>query len=206
VQIALKIAFGDLMVNNVMSSSTQHLGSLVKRLGAVLVAILMGCSMVGMPAQAMGSSDAFSNIQVGVTYTVYEPTFTAGLKAMHIGGNDLCPKGTEENVTARYGKSNSRQFTISEGNPMCFDIGIGATVLTTTIGNAKVVVQAYCNPASPKKCTKADVIRHGGHLEVTLPGTAGLRDTRIWIETYGVKNLSAQQLVNIARGLKPVNG
>jgi hypothetical protein len=42
------------------------------------------------PAQAMGSSDAYENIQVGVTYTVYEPSFTAGLKATHIGGNDLC--------------------------------------------------------------------------------------------------------------------
>jgi hypothetical protein len=167
---------------------------------------VVGFTLIVSPAQAMGSSDAYQNVQVGVTYTVYEPTFTAGLKARHIGGNDLCPQGTEENITARYGKSNSRQFTITEGNPMCFDIGIGETVLTTRIGNARVTVQAYCDPTSSKKCTQADVIRHGGHLEVTLPGVAGLRETRVWIETYGVKNLSAQQLLRIARGLKPVSG
>ncbi len=180
-------------------------GGIMNRIYASVVIALCGAALIASPIQAMGSSDAYENIQVGVTYTVYQPTFTAGLRAIHIGGNDLCPQGTEENVTARYGKSNDRQFTITEGNPMCFDIGVGKTVLTTTIGNAKVVVQAYCDPASQKKCTRADVIRKGGHLEVTLPGTAGLKDTRVWIETYGVKNLSAQQLVQIAKGLQPVN-
>ena len=53
------------------------------------------------PSQAMGSSDAYENMQVGVAFTVYEPSFTAGLKLRHVGGNDLCPKGTEENLTAR---------------------------------------------------------------------------------------------------------
>jgi hypothetical protein len=168
-------------------------------------AAALGFVALGSPAQAMGSSDAYENIQVGVTYTVYEPSFTAGLKATHIGGNDLCQAGTEENVSSRYGKSNGRQFMITEGNPMCSDIGIGQTVLTTNIGGAKAVVQAYCDPASKKKCTQADVVRFGGHLEVTLPGTTGLRSTRIWIETFGAKNLTAQQLVRIAKGLKPVN-
>lgn len=105
-----------------------------------------------------------------------------------------------------YGESNGRQFAITEGNPMCSDIGVGQTVLTTNIGDAKAVVQAYCDPASKKKCTKADVVRFGGHLEVILPAAPGLRTTRIWIETFGTKNLSAQQLVQIAKGLEPVSG
>lgn len=156
------------------------------------------------PIQAMGTSDAYENMQVGVTYTVYEPSFTAGIKAQHLGGNDLCQKGTDQNLTVRYGKSNGRNFTITEGNPMCWDIGNGATVLRTTINGSKAFVQAYCDPASSVKCTKADVIKYGGHLEVTLPGANGLRPTRIWIETYGGNNLSAQQLVQIAKSLSPV--
>jgi hypothetical protein len=156
------------------------------------------------PAQAMGSGDAYENMQVGVTYTVYEPSFTAGLKARHIGGNDLCPKGTEENLSAQYGKGNTRNFTITEGNPMCSDIGVGEVVLKTTISGASAVVEVYCDPSLSKKCTKADVIKYGGHLEVTLPGVNGLRPTRIWIETFGGKNLSAQQLVQIAKSLTPV--
>lgn len=178
----------------------------MKKIAIGFAAAVLGSATLLTPAQAMGSSDAYENMQVGVTYTVYEPSFTAGLAAIHVGGNDLCPSGTEQNLLARYGKSNGRQFTITEGNPMCNDIGVGEVVLTTKIGSAKVVVQAYCDPASTKKCTKSDVVRFGGHLEVTLPGVKGLRSTRIWIETYGGKNLSAQQLVQIAKGLAPVNG
>lgn len=170
-------------------------------IGAAVAVTSLALSAV--PISAMGSSDAYDNMQVGVTYTVYEPTFTAGLKARHIGGNDLCPSGTEQNLTAQYGKGSTRNFTIFEGNPMCFDIGLGKTVMTTKVKGAKAVVQAYCDPSSTAKCTRADVLRFGGHLEVTLPATPGLRPTRIFIETYGNKNISAQQLVQIARGLQP---
>jgi hypothetical protein len=159
-----------------------------------------------VPAQAMGSSDAYENIQVGVTYTVYEPTYTAGVKAQHIGGNDLCSEGTEENVVAIYGKGSGRQFTISEGNPMCHDIGVGAEVLKRTVQGAEATVVAYCDPEKVTNCTKADVKKYGGNLKVTLPAGPNLRPTEVWIETYGARNISAQQLVRIARGLQPVGG
>jgi len=162
-----------------------------------------------VPAQAMGSSDAYENIQVGVTYTVYEPTYTAGLKAQHIGGNDLCTEGTEENVVAIYGKGSGRQFTISEGNPMCHDIGVGAEVLKRTVQGAEATVVAYCDPEKVSNCTKADVKKYGGNLKVTLPAGPNLRPTEVWIETYGGpdgKNISAQQLVQIARKMQPVGG
>lgn len=175
----------------------------MKRLLGIVAA---GAFIIGIaaPAVAMGSGDAYENMQVGVTYTVYEPSFTAGIKAQHVGGNDLCPKGTEQNLMVLYGKANSQRLTITEGNPMCSDIGNGETVLRTTINGSPAFVQAYCDPASTKKCTKAGVSKFGGHLEVTLPGVSGLRATRIWIETYGGKNLSAHQLVKIARSLAPV--
>ena len=175
----------------------------MKKVGFGVVIAGVSLLLSAVPVSAMGTSDAYDNMQVGVTYTVYEPTFTAGLKARHVGGNNLCPSGTEQNLTAQYGKGNTRNFTIFEGNPMCFDIGVGETVMTTTISGTKAVVQAYCDPALGKKCTKADVKRFGGHLDVTFPGVNGLRGTRIWIETYGGNNLSAQQLVQIAKGLQP---
>lgn len=171
-------------------------------IGAVVA--LAGAGAV--PAQAMGSSDAYENMQVGVTYTVYEPTFTAGLKARHVGGNDLCPPGTEQNLYASYGKGNGRQFQIWEGNPMCSDIGVGAEVMTATIQGAKATVYAYCDPETVTNCKKSDVQKYGGHLSVTLPAGANLRPTQVWIETYGGGNVSAQQLVRIARGLQPVGG
>ena len=73
---------------------------------------------VAAPAVAMGTGDAYENMQVGVTYTVYEPSFTAGITAQHAGGNDLCPKGTEQNLTVIYGKANSQRLNVTEGNPI----------------------------------------------------------------------------------------
>ena len=175
-----------------------------RALGAI--AVLGVVASLGLtPAVAMGSGDAYQDFQVGVTYTVYEPSFTSGLKAQHIGGNDLCPPGTEQNLLATYGKRSGRQFTIWEGNPMCSDIGVGQVVQTTSVNGAKAQVVAYCDPTSTAPCNRGSVGKFGGHLEVTLPaGGPGLRDTRIWIETYGAKNLSAQQLVQIAKSLRAV--
>ncbi len=175
----------------------------MKRLLGIIAASAFVVGVAG-PAVAMGTGDAYENMQVGVTYTVYEPSYTAGIKAQHAGANDLCQKGTEQNLMVIYGKANSQRLTITEGNPMCFDIGNGATVLRTTVKGAPAFVQAYCDPSLPAKCTTADVKKFGGHLEVTLPGVNGLRSTRIWIETYGGNNLSAQQLVRVARSLAPV--
>ena len=170
-----------------------------------LVFVGVVASLGSTPAVAMGSGDAYQDFQVGVTYTVYEPSFTAGLRAQHVGGNDLCPPGTEQNLLATYGKRSNRQFTIWEGNPMCSDIGVGQVVQTTTINGAKAVVVAYCDPESSAPCNRGSVSKFGGHLDVTLPaGGPGLRPTRVWIETYSADNLSAQQLVRIAGSLAPV--
>jgi hypothetical protein len=158
------------------------------------------------PATAMGSGNPYQDLQVGVTYSVYQPTFTAGLKAQHVGGNLNCQAGTDQNLLGMYGRQNGRQFSITEGNPMCSDIGVGGAVLTTTINGAKATVYAYCDPSLGKKCTTSDVVKHGGHLTVILPAAgATLRPTTVWVETFGGNNLSAQQLVRVARGLKPVS-
>ena len=156
------------------------------------------------PASAMGSGNPYQDMQVGVTYTVYQPSFVAGLGLQHFGGDTQCPAGTEQSLTAVYGKHSGRQFTLTEGNPMCYDIGNGATVLTTTINGAKVTVEAYCEPSNGKACKASDVLKYGGNLQMTQPAKAGLRPTQVWIETFGKKNLSAQQLVQIAKSLAPV--
>jgi hypothetical protein len=156
-----------------------------------------------LPAVAMGSGNPYENVQVGVTYTVYQPTFTAGLNQQFVGANQWCQKGVEQNLLAKFGKRNQRSFSIYEGNPMCSDIGNGQVVLTANVNGSRATVIAYCDPASPTPCKTSDVLKFGGRLNVMLPGVNGLKPTQIWIETYGKKNLSAQQLVQVARGLQP---
>jgi hypothetical protein len=155
------------------------------------------------PAAAMGSGNEFEDMQVGVTYTVYEPSYTSGLPLQHFGGNSACPDGTEENALAKYGTTPGRQVTITEGNPMCSDIGQGVQVRTASVGGAKAKVYAYCSPAAAATCTTTDVRRRGGFLAVTLPAAAGLRSTTVWIETFGTVNVTARQLIRIARSLAP---
>ena len=173
----------------------------------VLAAAAAALTILGVgasPASAMGSGNPYQDLQVGVTYTVYQPTFVAGSGLQHFGGDTMCPAGTEQSLTATYGKHSGRQFTLTEGNPMCYDIGNGATVLTTTINGVTATVEAYCDPSSGKACKASDVLKYGGNLKMTQPAKAGLRPTQVWIETFGKKNLSAQQLVQIAKSLTPV--
>ncbi len=178
----------------------------MKRIAAALAstfALLTGLAV--QPAQAMGSGNPYVDQQVGVTYTVYQPTFTAGLKTPTTVANQPdCPTGTEQSLTVPYGSRTALQFTVTEGNPMCSDISTGPTVLTTTIMGARATVKAYCDPATVRTCTKADVRKYGGQLSVTLPAAKGLRPTLVWIETTGRQKLSANQLVRVARSMKPV--
>lgn len=176
------------------------------RLRVLAVAGWAGVSLLLAPAaQAMGTGDPYQNLQVGVSYTVYKPSFTAGL-GMQQGGSDVtCPPGTEANLFVVYGKRTAKQFSVHEGNPMCSDIGQGKVVLTKKVKGIKMTVEAYCDPAAGTDCTRADVRKYGGHLEAVLPGVNGLRTTTLWIETYGAKNLSAKDLVKIAKSMKPIN-
>jgi hypothetical protein len=173
---------------------------------SILLAIIVGFStVISAPVvNAMGSGNPYENVQVGVTYTVYQPNFTAGLWQQHVGANLYCAQGVEQNLLAKFGKRSGRSFTIQEGNPMCSDIGVGAPVLRANVNGSSATVYAYCDPASQRRCTAADVRKFGGYLSVQLPGVNGLRPTQIWIETFSARNLSAQQLVNVARGLEPV--
>lgn len=176
-----------------------------RRAGLIAAAVVAAVSAVALPApaHAMGTGNPYEDVQAGVTYTVYEPSYSAGLRMPTTAtAGPQCPAGTEAILLVSYGNKNGRHFTVTEGNPMCSDIGNGPTVLTATIKGAKVTVQAYCDPEDA--CTKADVRRLGGHLEVVFPAAPGLRSTTVWIETYGGKNLTARQLVRIARSMRPV--
>jgi len=166
---------------------------------------MAGAGLLMAPAaQAMGTGDPYQDLQVGVTYTVYKPTFTAGL-GMQQGGSDVtCPPGTEANLVVSYGKRTAKQFTVHEGNPMCSDIGQGKVVLTKKVNGIKMTVEAYCDPSAASDCTRADVRKFGGHLEAVFPAVGGLRTTTVWIETFGAKNLSANDLVKIAKRMKSV--
>lgn len=159
------------------------------------------------PAQAMGSGNPYEDLQAGVTYTVYSPTFTAGLNVVRAGGNPATAPGTEENLYALYGKKNGRNISLYEGNPLGSDPGVGKVVMTTTVQGQPATVTAFCNPANASqwaRCKASDVNKVGGYLKVTLPAAKGLRPTVVIVETDGPFPVAAQQLVQFAKGLQPL--
>lgn len=163
----------------------------------------LGLFASALPAQAMGTGNPYEDIQVGVTYTVYQPSFTAGLKTpKKASGDGNCPSGTEENLVVKYGTNSGLQFTVFEGNPICSDPGAGVRVMTAKVNGATAKVFAYCDSAA--SCMRQDVKKDGGYLLVTLPAASGLRKVMVEIETSGTTNLSARQLLKIARSLQPV--
>ncbi|MFM8350240.1 MAG: hypothetical protein ACKN9D_04150, partial [Actinomycetales bacterium] len=122
----------------------------------------------------------------------------------HVGPNLISTPGIEQNLLATYGKSHSRNMNITEGNPMTQDIAQGQLVDTITILGKPAKVYAYCDPASNAKCTVKDIGSVGGHIEVTLPASAGLRETIVRVETIQPTPIAGQQLIKVAQGLRPV--
>jgi len=171
---------------------------------ATVIGITAAAIAVAAPAMAMGSGNPYLDLQTGVSYTVYQPTYTAGLQARHVGPNLMTATGVEQNLSAVFGKRNQRNFAITEGNPMSQDIGVGRLVKTVTVQGRKAQLYAYCDPSSSAPCTMGSIAKVGGHLTVTLPGSQSLRETIVWVETIQPKPIAGEQLVKIAEGLKPV--
>lgn len=158
---------------------------------------------VAAPAAAERTGNAWADLQASSTYSVWRPTYASGLRLQHAGPNLTCPLPSEPNLLAVYGTRSTRQFTLTEGNPVCSDIGEGQVVQRLRIRGARAELVAYCDPKGPR-CSPADIRTRGGHLAVTLPAQPGRRATTIWVETHSATNLTASQLIRVARGLQPV--
>jgi hypothetical protein len=177
------------------------------------VAFLLGAASLvtgASPASAMGSGNPYEDLQVGVTYTVYQPQYTGGLRLAHTGSQAGCPEGTEQNMVAVYGSAKRTDLSIIEGNPICGDpTGAGKSMGAVQVRGAKAHLEVYCDPANRtqwKSCSRADVARYGGALSVTLPGYGKLRPTEVVLVTYGSKPLTYAQLLKVARTMQPVAG
>ncbi|MEI7972111.1 MAG: hypothetical protein WCI10_06180, partial [Actinomycetota bacterium] len=70
----------------------------------VLVAVLLiaGLTVHLVPVGAMGSGDPYEDAQVGLTYGVYKPAETLGLRLKHFQLLE-CQPGMENWVATRYG-------------------------------------------------------------------------------------------------------
>lgn len=179
----------------------------IRRMSCAVTGAVLAIGAAIVPAQAMGSGNPYEDMQVGVTYTVYQPSYTGGLSS-HGTGSAPCTDGSEQNTIVLYGKASKAQLAVWEGNPICADpAGAGKTVAKPKVLGATATVQAYCDPSIASQwasCSTKDVAIHGGSLQVTLPASGSLRPTKLVLVNSGKHPLSYDALVKVARSMKPI--
>ena len=158
------------------------------------------------PSIAANGPDKYEGAQVGLTYTVYAPSFTAGLKQTGFELNG-CMAGMDEQINANYGSqatSTSKWIGLNESQMACQDgpDGVGPAA-TFTVKGAKATVMGAC-AGGKSTCPKSDAagVKKSAFTTVTLPaGGAGLSKTYVEIYSQGV---TLAQIKAFVRGLKPV--
>jgi hypothetical protein len=180
----------------------------------VAAAIAVALSWIATsPVKAMGTGNPYEDFQVGVTYTVYEPTFTNGLPQRQVQSIDCgSGAGQEDSLSGNYSKNKpqnkwfqGRYFALLQGNPICADGALGANMGTRTINGVKWTINSACLNDGGAACSKAqsrNYKQYGGTLSATMPkvGQAQPTDVRI-----GFGGMPLPVALKIAQGLSPAN-
>ena len=163
--------------------------------------------MAPTAAIAMGSGDKFSDAQTGLTYSVYKPSNTLGLKATQFSLL-TCQPGEEEWIFVQYGGT-KRYLQIMEtmAGAKCSDPGLSKYLRIALVNGIKAKVYAYCDrtqisAAAYKKCGVDDIGRVGGYLLFTTKAAKRLKGAEIQVQ--GIGGITYAQLLTVAKSLKTV--
>jgi hypothetical protein len=166
---------------------------------AVVLALVLTAPVFGSGSgHKSGSPSKWENIQVGISYRLYRPGKTLGVKLKTLKTIN-CGTGKEPWVAATYG-TRARGFDLYEGHPICSDPGESTRVGNPTVRGAKAYLGVYCPPT--KTCTKAQGVKNGFLLQwKAKPSKPYKKNTTLQINTA---HLTLAQLMKIATGLKKV--
>ena len=159
--------------------------------------------LLAAPAHAADGPGKYQSAQVGLTYTVYKPSDTVGLKRTSFELNGCWPDGDDQ-INAEYGRQGKGAWIgINESPQPCQDgpdeVGPAGSF---TVRGTTARVAGQCPGSTPtcKSATRAGV-RRNAYTTVTLPsGGAGLAPT--YVEVYS-QGLSYAQIKEFVRGLVP---
>lgn len=173
----------------------------VKKVLSLVLALLFMA-----PTTAM-ASDKFADSQSGLTYSVYKPSNTLGLKTTKFSLL-TCQPGEQDWIFVQYGGTvRYLQIMQTMAGVKCSDPGLSKYLKTLLVNGIKAKVYAYCDPsqmseAAYKRCGVEDIGRVGGYLMFTTKALKGLSATEIQVQ--GVGGITYAQLVAVAKGLKTV--
>jgi hypothetical protein len=173
----------------------------VKLAAAVFLAALVTAGA----AFAMGA-DPWTNAQTGLTYPLYKPTFTAGLKQGKLSLLDCA--SNDAWVAVSYGAGGAfggkkRGIDLLEGNPICSDIGDARLITTRTIGGAKVKIFVGCEPTKPCKLAYGKTMGYVLAWKHLAPATGAFKGKATQLEIVG-QHLSLAEVLKVAGSLRPL--
>ena len=172
----------------------------VKKVMAIVLALLV-------MGPAMGASDRFADSQTGLSYSVYKPSNTLGLKTTKFSLL-ACQPGEQDWIFVQYGGTvRYLQIMQTMAGVKCSDPGLSKFLKTVLVNGIKAKVYAYCDPsqmsvAAYKRCGIEDIGRVGGYLMFTTKPLKELSATEIQVQ--GIGGITYAQLVAVAKGLKTV--
>lgn len=172
----------------------------VKKVMAIVLALLV-------MDPAIGATDRFADSQTGLTYSVYKPSNTLGLKTTKFSLL-ACQPDEQDWIFVQYGGTvRYLQIMQTMAGVTCSDPGLSKYLKTVLVNGIKAKVYAYCDPsqmsvAAYKRCGIEDIGRVGGYLMFTTKPLKELSATKIQVQ--GIGGITYAQLVTVAKGLKTV--
>jgi hypothetical protein len=176
--------------------------SLVKKTIAIMCALLFLT-----PATAVAASDKFSDSQTTLSYSVYKPSNTLGLKTSKFSLLQCLPDEQDWLFVQYGGTVRYLQIMQTMGGVKCSDPGLSKYLRAAVVNGNKAKVYAYCDPtqmslAAYKRCGTEDIARVGGYLIYTTKAVKPYASTEIQVQGFG--GITYAQLLAVAKGLKTV--
>ena len=176
--------------------------SLVKKTIAIMCALLFLA-----PATAVAASDKFSDSQTTLSYSVYKPSNTLGLKTSKFSLLQCLPDEQDWLFVQYGGTVRYLQIMQTMGGVKCSDPGLSKYLRAALVNGNKAKVYAYCDPtqmslAAYKRCGTEDIARVGGYLIYTTKAVKPYASTEIQVQGFG--GITYAQLLAVAKGLKTV--
>jgi len=179
-----------------------EMGRFARFIGLIAILSALAGALPADAATSKGSGDKFGDAQIGLTYGVYKPTNTLGLR-LSMFQVIRCQPGMENWVAASYGFGKKRiDVYETKSDVYCSDAGLSKEVGTTTIKGITARVFVYCDPMRPKvyaACTARDIAKVGGYLLFAPSPKLTYKPTKIQVQ--GVGGITFRQLRTVALSL-----
>jgi hypothetical protein len=147
----------------------------MRKLAISLVALLL--LLLNSPL-APASSDKYQTLASQVSYGIYKPSNTLGLKSLNFEVRPcrLFPKRDKYLLAGFGGTDHGIALVETSAQYNCTGVDNPQPLGTTTINGIRANVGIYC---TSKNCTKSDFMTHGGEITFVTPKTKTRASTYI---------------------------